>query len=108
MDTFTIQVPDGWLQMTRADYEAHLLPKNSNLPRLLTATQMEEATSISARRWIDMANRNAIPFVDLGERSYRFDFMKVYQHLRVPAETTSAEPMQRSMREFMDSVDERL
>ncbi len=104
MDTLTIQVPDGWLRMTRADYEAHLLPKNSDLPRLLTATQMEEATSIPARRWIDMAKRNEIPFVDLGKRSYRFDFTKVYQHLGVPAATTSAEPMRRSIRELMKSI----
>ena len=104
MDVLTIQVPDGWLQMTRAEYEAHLVPNGSDLLCLLTAAQMEKVTSIPARRWIDMAKRNDIPFVDLGERSYRFDFVRVCQHLEVPAATTSAQPMRRSIRQLMKSV----
>jgi hypothetical protein len=102
--TITIQVPDGWLQMTRAEYKACLVPKILDVPRLLTAKQMEAATSIPARRWIELAKRNEIPFVSPGERGYRFNFEKVSQHLEVAPATTSALPKRMSMKEAMKTV----
>ena len=104
MDIVTIQVPEGWLQMTREEYEAHLIPNGTGRPRLLDAKEMERATKIPARRWTEMANRKQIPYVIFGERSYRFDLAKVYQHLEVAPEATAAQPMRRSIREAMKSV----
>ena len=104
MHIVTIQVPDGWLQMTREEYEAHLIPNGTGQPRLLDAKEMEQATRIPARRWTEMAKRNQIPHVPFGERSYRFDLSKVYQHLEVVPETTAAQPMRHSIRELMKSV----
>jgi len=100
----TIQVPDGWLQMTREEYEAHLIPNGTGLPRLLDAREMKQATGIPARRWTEMARRKQIPHVSLGERGYRFNLSRVYQHLEVVPEMTVAQPMRRSMRELMKSV----
>ena len=101
MDTITIQVPEGWLTMTREEYEAHLLPNNGTQPRWLSAKQMDAATGIPARRWTDMAKRGEIPYVPIGERSYRFDLQEVYRHL-------SCEPEQKSvtkpMKELMKAV----
>lgn len=104
MDVVIIQAPDGWLQMTREEYEAHLIPNGTGRSRLLDAKEMERDTGIPARRWTEMAKRKQIPHVIFGERSYRFDLLKVYQHLEVAPETTAAQPMRRSMRELMKSV----
>ncbi len=104
MHVVTIQVPDGWLQMTREEYEEHLIPNGSGLPRLLDAKEMQQATGIPARRWTEMAKRKQIPYAPFGERSYRFDLAKVYQHLEVVPEATAAQPMRRSIRELMKSV----
>lgn len=108
MDTFLIQVPDGWLPMIREEYEERVIRKNTDLPQWLTSEQMEQATSIPARRWVEMAKRGVIPYVPLGERTYRFDLVRVYEHLERPATRTSTLTVQRSMRAFMDSVDEPL
>ncbi len=104
MDVVIIQAPDGWLQMTREEYEAHLIPNGTELPRLQNAKEMEQATGIPARRWTEMAKRKQIPHVIFGERSYRFDLSKVYQYLEVAPEPTAAQPMRRSIRELMKSV----
>ncbi len=87
MDTIAIQVPEGWLTMTREEYEAHLLPNNGTQPRWLSAKQMDAATGIPARRWTDMAKRGEIPYVPIGEKSFRFDLQVVYQHFDLPALT---------------------
>jgi len=104
MDVVIIQAPDGWLQMTREEYEAHFIPRGTGLPRLLDAKEMQQATGIPARRWTEMAKRKEIPHVNFGERSYRFDLSKVYQYLEVAPEPTAAQPMRRSIRELMKSV----
>ena len=104
MDVVIIQAPDGWLQMTREEYEAHFIPRGTGLPRLLDAKEMQQATRIPARRWTEMAKRKQIPHVNFGKRSYRFDLSKVYQYLEVAPEPTAAQPMRRSMRELMKSV----
>ena len=104
MHVVTIQVPDGWLQMTREEYEAHFIPNGTGRPRLLDAKEMERATRIPARRWTEMAKRKQIPHVIFGERSYRFDLLRVYQHLEVAPETTAAQPMRHSIRELMKSA----
>ena len=104
MDVVLIQLPDGWLRITREDYEARFIPNDTGRRRLLDAKEMARDTGIPARRWTEMAKRKEIPFVDLGERSYRFDLLKVYQHLEVAPEMTAAQPMRRSIRELMKSV----
>jgi len=104
MDIVTIKVPEGWLQMTREEYEAHFIPNGTGRPRLLDAKGMERATKIPARRWTEMAKCKEIPHVNFGERSYRFDLSKIYQYLEVAPEPTAAQPMRRSIREAMKSV----
>ena len=99
-----VQVPEGWLQMTLEEYNAHLVPKNTEQPQWLTSEQMEQATYIPARRWVEMAKRGDIPYVALGERTYRFDLVQVYKHLEIPAVRTPAQPMRHSIRELMKSV----
>lgn len=108
MDTVIIHVPGGWLEITREEYEERVILDNTNLPQWRTSEQMEQATSIPARRWVEMAKRGEIPYVAPSERSYRFDLVRVYEHLEKPATRTSTLTVQRPMRAFMDSVDERL
>jgi len=106
METVLIQVPDGWLRITREEYEERVILKNIDSPQWLTSEQMEQATSIPARRWVEMAKRGIIPYVPLGERTFRFDLVRVCKHLEIPATRTSAPTVRRPMREFMNSVDE--
>ncbi len=101
MDTIAIQVPEGWLTMTREEYEAHLLPNNGTHPRWLSAKEMEVATGIPARRWTDMAKRGEIPYVPIGERSFRFNLQVVYQHLACEPEQKS---VTKPMKELMKAV----
>ena len=99
-----IQIPEGWLQMTYEEYNAHLVLKRTEHPHWLTPKQMGKATSVPARRWVEMAKRGEIPHVVMGQRTYRFDLSHVYKHLEVSAEATFAQPMRRSIRELMKSV----
>ena len=87
--------------MTREEYEAHLVPTNGAKPRWLSAKQMEAATGIPARRWTDMAKRGEIPYVPIGEKSFRFDLQVVYQHLVCDPERKAAA---RPIKELMKSV----